>query len=114
MNTQFALQFPVCKAVRRDDGTLEFEGIASDEGLDLENEIVKASGYQNPEAEALRGALAEIAGTPRGDVNLRFLGRFLSTYVNRIEGGLVLRQDGVRHGGAPKWKVSEIGRGGVS
>lgn len=45
MDTQFAIQFPIIKAVTHNDGTMEFEGIASDEGLDLENEIVKASGW---------------------------------------------------------------------
>jgi hypothetical protein len=36
--------FPMVKAARTDDGRLVIEGIASDESVDLENEIVKASG----------------------------------------------------------------------
>jgi len=75
-------------------------------------DIVKASGYQNPQSEALRGALNEIAGTPRGDINLRTLGRFLATHVDRIEGGHVLRRDGLRHRSAPAWRVRDLSSGG--
>ncbi len=38
------LYLPIAKAVQAADGRLEVEGIASDESVDLENEIVKASG----------------------------------------------------------------------
>ena len=75
-------------------------------------DIVKSAGFPNPQSEALRGALTEIAGTPHGDINLRTLGRFLATYVDRIEGGLVLRRDGRRHGGAPAWRVLDVSAGG--
>lgn len=75
-------------------------------------EIVRASGFQNPASEALRGAILEIAGTPHGDVNLRTFGRFLAGHVDRIEGGLVLRRDGRRHGGAPAWRVLNVAAGG--
>ena len=74
-------------------------------------EIVRASGYSTPEAEALRGSLLEIAGTAHGDINLRTLGRFLSGYVDRIEGGLVLRRDGRKHGGSPSWRVRDVQNG---
>ncbi len=74
-------------------------------------EIVRASGYSTPEAEALRGAILEIAGTAHGDINLRTLGRFLATYVDRIEGGLVLRRDGLRHRSAPAWRVRNTSKG---
>ena len=76
-------------------------------------DIVKASGFNGPSSEALRGALTEIAGTPRGDINLRTLGRFLATYVDRIEGGYVLRRDGLRHRSAPAWRVRELSSGGA-
>lgn len=42
---KFALQFPVCKAIQRPDGVLEFDALASDEGLDIENERIAASGW---------------------------------------------------------------------
>jgi len=45
LQTDFLIEFPVLKAIERDDGAIEVEGIATDEGLDLESEIVKASGW---------------------------------------------------------------------
>jgi hypothetical protein len=68
-------------------------------------EIVRASDSSTPQAEALRGALFEIAGTPNGVISLRSLGRFIARHVDRIEGGLVLRRDRPRHGGATAWRV---------
>lgn len=45
---QWRLYMPMlCKAVQADDGRLWIEGIASDESVDLENEIVKASALQD-------------------------------------------------------------------
>ncbi len=41
------LYLPIAKAVQAADGRLEIEGIASDESVDLENEIVKASGLES-------------------------------------------------------------------
>ncbi|MHB8799808.1 MAG: hypothetical protein ACYDBY_15210 [Thermoanaerobaculia bacterium] len=76
-------------------------------------DAVRASGFQNPAAEALRGALLEIAGTPHGDINMRTLGRFLAGHADRIEGGLVLRRDGRRHGGAPAWRVFDVSAEGA-
>jgi len=51
MRTDFLIEFPLLKAVERDDGAIEVEGVASDEGLDLESEIVKASGWLDGLAE---------------------------------------------------------------
>lgn len=39
------IQFPVIKSVRGANGDYIIEGIASDEGLDLESEVVKAAGW---------------------------------------------------------------------
>ncbi|MFA7086298.1 MAG: hypothetical protein WC145_06490 [Aliarcobacter sp.] len=39
------IQFPVIKSVRGANGDYIIEGIASDEGLDLESEVVKATGW---------------------------------------------------------------------
>ncbi len=39
------IQMPIVKAVEQDDGRIRIHGIASDSGLDVENEIVKASGW---------------------------------------------------------------------
>lgn len=75
-------------------------------------EIVKASGFGNADAEALRGAILEIAGTAHGDVNLRSFGKFLAAHVDRIEGGLVLRRDLGRHRSAPSWRVIDVAAGG--
>lgn len=44
---QWRLYMPMWKAVQADDGRLWIEGIASDESVDLENEIVKASALQD-------------------------------------------------------------------
>ncbi len=47
MDTQFAVQFPIVKALQRPDGTMEFEALASDDGLDIERETVAASGWED-------------------------------------------------------------------
>jgi len=39
------IQMPILKAVEQEDGCMRIHGIASDSGLDVENEIVKASGW---------------------------------------------------------------------
>lgn len=45
-DVEWLLHFPIAKAVEDDDGRLWVEGIASDESVDLQNEIVKASGLE--------------------------------------------------------------------
>lgn len=57
--------------------------------------------------ETLRESLIELAGDPKGGVNLKSLGTKLRSYKNRIEGGLRLEQKGT-HQGTSLWCIRKI------
>ena len=56
-------------------------------------------------AEALRDALEEIAGTPRGDLNRRILGKWIAGRVDRRHNGMRITR-GTLRSGSPTWVLA--------
>ena len=72
-------------------------------------QLVIAAGYDGPKSKALRDALVAIAGTPRGDINVRRLGRFISAHAGRFEGGMRIVRHAMTADKTGTWAVQRRG-----